>query len=83
MKLKKGDIVELISLHPKDSHCVNDYYPQLIRCQFKVNYIDKANNTSSKKYIFIQCTLEEKTSSFPKEMTFTFGAVKIRFIKSS
>ena len=37
MKLKKGDIVELISLHPKDSHCVNDYYPQLIRCQFKVN----------------------------------------------
>lgn len=83
MKLKKGDIVELISLHPKDSHAKNDYYPELIRCRFKVDYTTKANDTSSKKYRFMSGYLEERTSSFPKGMNFAFGNALVRLIKSS
>ena len=86
-KFKKGDIVEITSMHSVEPHNNSNYTHCFMRVPLIVNDVYKHVYGNSNHYIYLNANLVEPINEgiyhYPAGYNIAFGAVKIRFIKSS
>lgn len=75
-RFKPGDIIEVISFHPKDGFSATNFMGQLMFVPIEITQIDHAAVTSSNKYVFMRGYLIDSDGNRLNKIV--FAGVKIK-----